>query len=150
SDPSADGPTIQRAMERALAGDLKRGALTGALESVRAARRETDVPIVLFGYYNPLIQRGLPRVADEARAAGVDGLLVVDLPPEEAGRWMLSSRASASRACRCWPPPPRPSARAASPPGAAASPTMSRSPGSPVPATWTSRTWPRGRARCAP
>ena len=52
--------------------------------AVRALRRESEVPVVLFGYYNPLLQRGLARVADEARDAGVDGMLVVDLPPEES------------------------------------------------------------------
>src|SRR5262249_4623789 len=55
------------------------------LDAVRAVRRESQVPIVLFGYYNPLLQRGLARVAAEARDAGADGLLVVDLPPEESG-----------------------------------------------------------------
>ncbi len=85
SDPSADGVVIQRAMERALStGGAARDTVGKTLEAVRAFRKESDVPVVLFGYYNPLLQRGLPRVADEARAAGVDGLLVVDLPPEES------------------------------------------------------------------
>ena len=81
SDPTADGPTIQRASERA----LKNGTtLTGVLEAVRTARDSTDVPIVLFGYYNPILRFGEARLAREANAAGVDGLLVVDLPPESA------------------------------------------------------------------
>jgi tryptophan synthase alpha chain len=81
SDPSADGPVIQRAMERALAA----GATLGrALDVVAAIRRHSDVPIVLFGYYNPLLVRGVERAVAEARAAGVDGMLVVDLPPEES------------------------------------------------------------------
>jgi tryptophan synthase alpha chain len=85
SDPSADGPVIQAAMERALStGGAGRDTIEKTLEVVRAVRRESEVPIVLFGYYNPLLQRGLPRLVDEARAVGVDGLLVVDLPPEES------------------------------------------------------------------
>jgi tryptophan synthase alpha chain len=86
SDPSADGPVIQRAMERALStGGAGRQTIARVLEVVRAVRRASEVPIVLFGYFNPLLQRGLDRIADEARDAGVDGLLVVDLPPEESG-----------------------------------------------------------------
>jgi tryptophan synthase alpha chain len=81
SDPSADGPVIQLAMQRALTGG---GNLAGTLACVQQIRRESEVPIVLFGYYNPIFQRGAERVAGEARAAGVDGLLVVDLPPEES------------------------------------------------------------------
>jgi tryptophan synthase alpha chain len=85
SDPSADGVVIQRAMERALAhGGAGKQTIARTLETVRAFRRESDVPLVLFGYYNPLLQHGLGRVVTEARAAGVDGLLVVDLPTEEA------------------------------------------------------------------
>src|SRR5579859_2581708 len=68
-------------MQRALAGG---GNLEKTLACVRRIRRESEVPIVLFGYYNPIFQRGAARVAEEARAAGVDGLLVVDLPPEES------------------------------------------------------------------
>jgi tryptophan synthase alpha chain len=81
SDPSADGVVIQLAMQRALANG---GSLEKTLEIVREIRRESEVPIVLFGYYNPLFQRGPARVAKEAHAAGVDGFLVVDLPPEES------------------------------------------------------------------
>lgn len=85
SDPSADGVVIQHAMERALStGGAAPGTVRKALDAVQAFRRGSDVPVVLFGYYNPLLQRGLPRVVDEARAAGVDGVLVVDLPPEES------------------------------------------------------------------
>ncbi len=81
SDPTADGPTIQRASERA----LKAGAtLAGTLEAVREVRRSSDVPIVLFGYYNPILRFGEERLAREAKRVGVDGLLVVDLPPESA------------------------------------------------------------------
>ena len=82
SDPMADGPTIQRSSERALA----RGAgLRYVLEAVRAFReRDAATPVVLMGYLNPLDIRGVERFAAEAADAGVDGLLLVDLPPEEA------------------------------------------------------------------
>ena len=81
SDPTADGPTIQRASERA----LRAGAtLRGVLDAVREARRSTDVPILLFGYYNPILRFGEARLAAAACDAGVDGVLVVDLPPESA------------------------------------------------------------------
>ena len=81
SDPVADGPTIQRASERA----LRRGVGLGdVLETLAAARAETDVPVILFSYYNPLLQYGGERLCLEARRAGVDGLLVTDLAPEEA------------------------------------------------------------------
>jgi tryptophan synthase alpha chain len=96
SDPSADGPVIQRAMERALStGGAGRDTIGKTLGVVRAVRRATEVPIVLFGYYNPLLQRGLGRVAGEARDAGVDGLLVVDLPPEESDELDHELRAAA-------------------------------------------------------
>jgi len=80
SDPTADGPAIQRASERALAAGA---SLHGVLGAVRAARARTEVPIVLFGYYNPILVYGERRLVDDAAAAGVDGFLVVDLPPEE-------------------------------------------------------------------
>ena len=81
SDPVADGPTIQRASERA----LRHGAgITEVLRSVADARRETDVPVVLFSYFNPLMQYGAERLARDASAAGVDGVLVTDLVPEES------------------------------------------------------------------
>jgi tryptophan synthase alpha chain len=80
SDPVADGPVIQRASERALRHKV---GVAEALAAVAEARRETDVPVVLFSYFNPLMQFGLERLAKEARAAGVDGVLVTDLVPEE-------------------------------------------------------------------
>jgi len=82
SDPMADGPVIQRSSERALA----RGAGTGyVLDCVRRFReRDADTPVVLMGYLNPVEIRGAARFAAEAVAAGVDGVLLVDLPPEEA------------------------------------------------------------------
>ncbi|HET6610890.1 MAG TPA: tryptophan synthase subunit alpha [Kofleriaceae bacterium] len=83
SDPSADGPVIQRAMERALA----RGAdLDGALACTKRVREAgCDVPIVLFGYYNPIFVRGPERFARDAAAAGIDAVLTVDLPVDELG-----------------------------------------------------------------
>lgn len=81
SDPMADGPTIQAASERA----LKNGAtLRGVLELVRDVRKKSQIPIVLFGYYNPIFIYGVDRFARDAKKAGADGVLVVDLPPEEA------------------------------------------------------------------
>jgi tryptophan synthase alpha chain len=81
SDPLADGPTIQRASERA----LKAGTtLTGILELVREIRKVSQIPLVLFSYYNPILQMGLEKFATEASAAGVDGVLATDLSPEES------------------------------------------------------------------
>ena len=81
TDPMADGPAIQRAGQRALdAGQT----MDRTLALVRAFReRDTGTPVVLMGYYNPIWSRGVERFLTEAKAAGVDGLIVVDLPPEE-------------------------------------------------------------------
>ena len=81
SDPSADGPAIARASERALAAG---GGLEAALEAARAIRARTAAPLVLFGYYNPIFVFGEARLAAAAKDAGVDALLVVDLPVDEA------------------------------------------------------------------
>jgi tryptophan synthase alpha chain len=81
SDPMADGPVLQRAAERALAGGA---SLRGCFDAVVEFRRGSEVPIILFGYYNPIFRYGLERFAADARAAGVDGVLCVDLPPEES------------------------------------------------------------------
>ena len=82
SDPMADGPTIQLASERA----LKSGAtLPGILDMVARIRQHSNTPIILMGYFNPIFCYGLEAFARDAAAAGVDGLLLVDLPPEEAG-----------------------------------------------------------------
>ena len=82
SDPMADGPVIQQSSERALA--RKVGA-TRVLEFVREFRRDdSETPIVLMGYLNPVEIYGVERYARDAKAAGVDGLLLVDCPPEEA------------------------------------------------------------------
>jgi tryptophan synthase alpha chain len=91
SDPLADGPVIQRASERALRSGTNLG---GVLELVRRIRRRSEVPLVLFSYMNPLFRYGLDRIAHEARDAGVDGVLVTDLPPEEAEGWLSIARAA--------------------------------------------------------
>jgi tryptophan synthase alpha chain len=81
SDPLADGPTIQRASERA----LKAGAtLAGVLELVRRIRQSSQVPLVLFSYYNPILQMGLEKFASAAANVGADGVLATDLTPEES------------------------------------------------------------------
>lgn len=80
SDPMADGTTIQLSSARALAGGAK---LSGILETVRAIRATCQVPIVLMGYYNPIFAYGAEKFAADAADAGVDGVLIVDLPPEE-------------------------------------------------------------------
>ncbi len=82
SDPIADGPVNQRAAARALAAGA---SLSGILDLVARGRSSLAVPVVLFTYFNPLHARGLARFADQAAASGVDGVLCVDLPPEEAG-----------------------------------------------------------------
>ena len=92
SDPLADGPVIQRSSERA----LRRGTTLGqVIETVRAIRRESDLPLLLFGYFNPFLRHGLARLAEEAKAAGIDGVLVTDLPPEEAAEWIGIARGQA-------------------------------------------------------
>jgi len=83
SDPMAEGPPIQRAAVRALAAGM---TLSGTLTLVRRFREEdAATPIVLMGYFNPLMTYGFDRFAADAAAAGVDGLIVVDCPPEEEG-----------------------------------------------------------------
>ncbi len=81
SDPLADGPVIQRATERALASGT---TLSGVLQMVTRLRAELRAPIVIFSYANPILRLGAERFADEAKASGVDGVLVLDLPIEEA------------------------------------------------------------------
>lgn len=82
SDPTADGPTIEAASRRALSSGM---SVAGALELVRRFRRTHATPIVLFGYYNPFYRYGWASLCKDAREAGVDGFLVVDLPFEERG-----------------------------------------------------------------
>ena len=82
SDPMADGPTIQESSERALkAGTTPRGVI----KLVADIRKKSEIPIVLFGYYNPVFVYGVEKFARDAARAGADGVLVVDLPPEESG-----------------------------------------------------------------
>ncbi|HEX3034701.1 MAG TPA: tryptophan synthase subunit alpha [Thermodesulfobacteriota bacterium] len=81
SDPMADGPTIQLASERALHSGT---TLIRVLDAVTKIRKRSEIPILLFGYFNPFLSYGLEKLSRDAREAGVDGLLVVDLPPEEA------------------------------------------------------------------
>lgn len=83
SDPMADGPVIQRSSERALARGAGLGYVLQCVRDFRAA--DATTPVVLMGYLNPVEVRGAARFAAEAAAAGVDGVLLVDLPPEEAG-----------------------------------------------------------------
>ncbi|KAF0214957.1 MAG: tryptophan synthase alpha [Geobacteraceae bacterium] len=82
SDPMADGPTIQMASERALAAGT---TLPKILTMVKSVRRFSQIPIVLMGYYNPIFLYDVKKFVADAVAAGVDGVLLVDLPPEEAG-----------------------------------------------------------------
>ncbi|MDI6777193.1 MAG: tryptophan synthase subunit alpha [Syntrophales bacterium] len=81
SDPTADGPIIAAASQRALRGGV---TLHGILDMIERVRKISEIPIVLFGYYNPIFIYGNERFAKRAKASGVDGILVVDLPPEEA------------------------------------------------------------------
>ena len=81
SDPLADGPEIQAASQRA----LKHGVSLGdVLDLVADLRLESEIPVVLFTYFNPMHRFGLERLVDRAAEAGVDGILALDLPPEEA------------------------------------------------------------------
>jgi tryptophan synthase alpha chain len=92
SDPLADGATVQRASERALANGVR---LPFCIETVAALReRGVRAPIVMMGYFNPFLQYGLDRLASDAAAAGVDGLIIPDLPPEEAAECQAACRAA--------------------------------------------------------
>jgi tryptophan synthase alpha chain len=89
SDPLADGPTIQRASQRA----LKKGVNIPSIFSlVRALRKKTDIPITLMGYYNPIFSYGIFDFIKQAKAAGVDGVIVPDLIPEEANEFISIAR----------------------------------------------------------
>jgi tryptophan synthase alpha chain len=81
SDPTADGPVIQRSSGRALAAGI---GLTQVLEMIAALRRRTQIPIIVFSYYNPILAYGAAAFHRDACSAGADGVLVVDLPPEES------------------------------------------------------------------
>jgi tryptophan synthase alpha chain len=90
SDPMADGPVIQRASERALRNGV---TVSDCLNLVRRIRRQSEIPVVLFTYYNPLLSLGNIGVGDQLRDAGVDGVLVTDLVPEEAEDFIRQMRA---------------------------------------------------------
>jgi tryptophan synthase alpha chain len=92
SDPMADGPVIQKASERALARGIGLAKVLGMVREFRAADRET--PVVLMGYANPIERHGVERFVADAAAAGVDGVLVVDYPPEECIEFAQRLRAA--------------------------------------------------------
>jgi tryptophan synthase alpha chain len=89
SDPMADGPTIQLSSERALAAGT---TLAGILETVRRVRRTSGIPIILMGYLNPIHAYGYSRFSQDAAEAGVDGVLLVDMPPEESEEFLRIAR----------------------------------------------------------
>jgi len=92
TDPMADGPTIQLAGQRALEGGM---TLDKTLAMVREFRKgDSDTPIVLMGYYNPIYARGVELFLGQAREAGIDGLIIVDLPPEEDSELCLPAQAA--------------------------------------------------------
>jgi tryptophan synthase alpha chain len=89
SDPMADGPTIQLSSERALASGT---TLHGVLESVRTIRTRSHIPIILMGYLNPIFAYGYEKFCRDAVEAGVDGVLLVDMPPEESRELTVPAR----------------------------------------------------------
>ncbi len=89
SDPLADGKIIQRSSHRALEQGTN---LPAIISLVKSLRRETDIPILLMGYLNPFLQPNMPSNASLAQAAGVDGFIIPDLTPEEAGSWISICR----------------------------------------------------------
>jgi tryptophan synthase alpha chain len=86
SDPLADGPTIQRSSERALRMGYR---LADHLDAIKQIRRQTNIPVVIFSYFNPILQYGAEKFARDARLAGADGVLVTDLTPEESEDYRL-------------------------------------------------------------
>ena len=93
SDPMADGPVIQKASERALAKGIGMSQVLGFVRAFR--ERDGKTPVVLMGYANPIERYGIPRFIADAKAAGVDGVLVVDYPPEEAESFTAALQAAA-------------------------------------------------------
>ncbi|MBI4685435.1 MAG: tryptophan synthase subunit alpha [Nitrospirae bacterium] len=89
TDPLADGPTIQRAAERAI---KKRVTLKRVISLVRDLRRRTEIPLILMTYYNPVFKYGDERFIGDAKEAGVDGVIIPDLPPDEAGEFIKFAR----------------------------------------------------------
>ncbi len=92
TDPMADGPTIQAAGQRALEGGMTMDKVLAMVSAFRTSDQTT--PIVLMGYYNPIYSRGVDRFLTDAKAAGIDGLIVVDLPPEEDAELCLPAQAA--------------------------------------------------------
>ena len=92
SDPMADGPAIQASSLRALRAGANMGKTLDLVRALRA--RDDDTPVVLMGYYNPIYSYGVERFLADARDAGVDGLIIVDLPPEEEGELCLPALAA--------------------------------------------------------
>lgn len=90
SDPVADGPTIQRSSERALRAGTN---LAGVIALVERLRRKTQAPLVLFSYFNPVLQMGLEKLAAAASSAGADGVLITDITPEESAGYCAAMRA---------------------------------------------------------
>ena len=88
SDPLADGPSIQSSSFRALQAGA---SVKGVLDNVASIRKNCDVPIVLMTYFNPVHRYGLKEFARDASQAGADGVILTDLPPEEAGEWKLAA-----------------------------------------------------------
>ena len=91
SDPVADGPTIQRAGARALRHQY---GFPDYLQAIKAIRRNSDVPLLLFSYFNPIFRYGLDSLARDARSAGIDGVLVTDMTPEESGPYCACMEAN--------------------------------------------------------
>src|SRR5208337_2138174 len=91
SDPMADGPANQRASARGLGAGASLAAILSMVSELRA---QTQIPLILFGYYNPIFHYGCERLCADAARAGIDALLVVDLPPEEAGELKRPARAN--------------------------------------------------------
>lgn len=89
SDPLADGPTIQAAAQQALAGGV---TLSSVIGFVGELRKSTKIPLILMTYYNPVFKYGEERFCRDAASAGVDGVIIPDLPPDEAGGMISSSR----------------------------------------------------------
>lgn len=91
SDPVADGPTIQRASERALRAGT---SLAKVIQLVATIRKQSEVPLMLFGYFNPILQMGLAEFSRRAAAAGADGVLVTDMIPEESDEYRSAMQAN--------------------------------------------------------
>ncbi|MCX7776598.1 MAG: tryptophan synthase subunit alpha [Armatimonadetes bacterium] len=89
SDPLADGPVIQASSERALCSGTTIQALLSAVSEIR---EHTDIPLIFMSYFNPVLQYGLERFAMDCHDVGIDGVLITDLPPEEASEWIESAR----------------------------------------------------------